>query len=187
VLQERVLNNQQVKKLREISSTHKKPDYTLMNGTNIKSFLDAKSLDVNIFTSKGTAFQIRSYGWSAQCPCAFVSNFEQLVIYDTRFVPSPEQSADMGTKQYFIDEYVDNFDVLFDHLWHDNICSNHLEQLYKTKVIEGNNQLDSHFMLMLSDFRIKLAKRLVELNPDVINNDSLLNYYVQVILDLLFS
>ena len=183
VLQERVLNNQQVKKLREISSTHKKPDYTLMNGTNIKSFLDAKSLDVNIFTSKGTAFQIRSYGWSAQCPCAFVSNFEQLVIYDTRFVPSPEQSADMGTKQYFIDEYVDNFDVLFDHLWHDNICSNHLEQLYKTKVIEGNNQLDSHFMLMLSDFRIKLAKRLVELNPDVINNDSLLNYYVQVILD----
>lgn len=183
VLQERVLNNQQVKKLREISSTHKKPDYTLMNGTNIKSFLDAKSLDVNIFTSKGTAFQIRSYGWSVQCPCAFVSNFEQLVIYDTRFVPSPEQSAAMGTKQYFIDEYVDNFDVLFDHLWHDNICSNHLEQLYKTKVIEGNNQLDSHFMLMLSDFRIKLAKRLVELNPDVINNDSLLNYYVQVILD----
>jgi hypothetical protein len=38
-------------------------------------------------------------------------------------------------------------------------------------------------MLMLSEFRIKLAKRLVELNPDVINNDSLLNYYVQVILD----
>ena len=44
VLQERVLNKQQVKKLKEISSTHKKPDYILMNGTNIKSFLDAKSL-----------------------------------------------------------------------------------------------------------------------------------------------
>lgn len=183
VLQERVLSGQQVKKLREISSTHKKPDYTLMNGTNIKSFLDAKSLDVNIFTSKETAFQIRSYGWSAQSPCAFVSNFEQFVIYDTRFVPSPDQSADMGTKQYSIDEYLENFDTLYEHLWHDNICSNHLEQLYKTKAIEGNNQLDSNFMLMLSDFRIKLAKRLVELNPDVINNDSLLNYYVQVILD----
>ena len=126
VLQERVLNKQQVKKLKEISSTHKKPDYILMNGTNIKSFLDAKSLDVNIFTSKETAFQIRSYGWSAQSPCAFVSNFEQFVIYDTRFVPSPDQSADMGTIQYSIDEYIDNFDVLYDHLWHDNICSNHL-------------------------------------------------------------
>ena len=183
VLQELVLSGQQVNKLREISSTHKKPDYTLMNGANIKSFLDAKSLDVNIFTSKETAFQIRSYGWSAQSPCAFVSNFEQFVIYDTRFVPSPDQSADMGTKQYSIDEYIENFDTIYEHLWHDNICSNHLEQLYNTNAIEGNNQLDGNFMLMLSDFRIKIAKRLVELNPDVINNDSLLNYYVQVILD----
>ena len=70
-----------------------------MNGTNIKSFLDAKSLDVNIFTSKEMAFQIRSYGWSAQSPCAFVSNFEQFVIYDTRFVPAPDQKANIGTKQ----------------------------------------------------------------------------------------
>lgn len=183
VLQERVLSGHQVKKLQEISSTHKKPDYTLMNGTNIKSFLDAKSLDVNIFTSKETAFQIRSYGWSAQSPCAFVSNFEQLVIYDTCFMPSPEQSAAMGTKQYSIDEYITNFDILYEHLWRDNICTNHLEQIYKTKAIEGNNQLDSNFMLMLSDFRIKLAKRLVELNPNIIKNNSLLNYYVQVILD----
>lgn len=183
VLQERVLSDQQVKKLRDISSTHKKPDYTLMNGANIKSFLDAKSLDVNIFTSKETAFQIRSYGWSAQCPCAFVSNFEQFVIYDTSFIPSPDQGADMGTKQYSIDEYIDSFDTLYEHLCHDNICSNHLEQLYQTKAIEGNNQLDSNFMLMLSDFRIKLAERLVKLNPDVFSNDSLLNYYAQVILD----
>lgn len=183
VLQERVLSGQQIKKLHEIGSTHNKPDYTLMNGTNIKSLLDAKSLDVNIFTSRETAFQIRSYGWSAQSPCAFVSNFEQFVIYDTRIVPSPCQNADMGTKQFSIDEYIENFDTLYEYLWHDNICSNHLEQIYKTKAIEGNNQLDSNFMIMLSDFRIKLAKRLVELNPSAINNDSLLNYYVQVILD----
>lgn len=183
VLQERVLSPKQVEKLNQIKSTHKKPDYTLMNGTNIKSFLDAKSLDVNIFTSKETAFQIRSYGWSAQSPCAFVSNFEQFVIYDTRFVPSPDQKANIGTKQLSIDDYIENFDILFEHLWHDNICSNHLEQLYRVTAIEGNNQLDSNFMLMLSDFRIKLAKSLIKLNPDTINSDSLLNYYVQVILD----
>ena len=150
---------------------------------NIKTFLDAKSLDVNIFTSKETAFQIRSYGWSAQSPCAFVSNLEQLVIYDTRFIPSPDQKADIGTKQFSIDDYIENFDIIFKHLWHDNICSNKLEQLYKLKATEGNNQLDSNFMLMLSDFRLKLAKRLAELNPKIIKNDSLLNYYVQVILD----
>lgn len=183
VLQERVLSGQQAEKLHQIKSTHKKPDYILMNGTNIKSFLDAKSLDVNIFTSKETAFQIRSYGWSAQSPCAFVSNFEQFVIYDTRYVPSPDQEAELGTIQFCIDNYIENFDALFEHLWHDNICSNHLEQLYKIKTTEGSNQLDSNFMSILSDFRIKLAKRLIELNSSVINNDSLLNYYVQVILD----
>lgn len=183
VLQERILSEQQVEKLNQINSTHKKPDYTLMNGTNIKTFLDAKSLDVNIFTSKETAFQIRSYGWSAQSPCAFVSNFEQFVIYDTRFIPSPDQGADMGTKQISIDNYIENFDILFEHLWHDNICSNHLEQIYKTIATEGNNQLDSNFMLMLSDFRTKLANKLIEQNADMINNDFILNYYVQVILD----
>lgn len=183
VLQERVLSKQQIKKLNQINSIHKKPDYTLMNGTNIKTFLDAKSLDVNIFTSKETAFQIRSYGWSAQSPCAFVSNFEQFVIYDTRFVPTPDQSADMGTKQFSIDDYIENFDILFEHLWHDNVCSNHLEQLYKTVATEGNNQLDSSFMRMLSDFRIKLANKLIEQNSDIINSDLILNYYVQVILD----
>ncbi len=103
--------------------------------------MDAKSLDVNIFTSKKAAFQIHYYGWSAQSPCAFVSTFEQFAIYDTRFIPSPDQSADIGTKQYSIDEYLENFDALYEHLWHDNICSNYLEQLNKTKAIEGNNQL----------------------------------------------
>ena len=49
-----------------------------MNGSNIKTFLDAKSLVVDIFSSKATAFQIRSYGWSAHVPCAFVSNFAQI-------------------------------------------------------------------------------------------------------------
>ena len=33
VLQEHVLSSQQLEKLNQIKSTHKKPDYTLMNGT----------------------------------------------------------------------------------------------------------------------------------------------------------
>ena len=49
VLQEHVLRGIQYQRLREIHSPHRKPDYTLLNGTNIKTFLDAKSLDVDIF------------------------------------------------------------------------------------------------------------------------------------------
>ena len=80
VWQEQVLKGEERRRLYEIQSSHSKPDYTLVNGSTIKTFLDAKSLDVNIFTNDEVAFQIRSYGWSAQVPCAFVSNFEQFVI-----------------------------------------------------------------------------------------------------------
>ena len=53
VLQERVLKDQKIKNnLKSINSTHSKPDYTFIYGNNIKTFLDAKSLDVNIFTDK---------------------------------------------------------------------------------------------------------------------------------------
>ena len=121
--------------------------------------------------------------WSAQSPCAFVSNFEQFVIYDTRFVPRPEQNANLGTIQIYIDNYIDNFDVLFDHLWHDNICSNHLEELYAVSAIEGRNRVDSQFMNILSSFRSDLANNLFNNNPEIIQDDIALNYYTQVILD----
>lgn len=183
ILQERFLRGTQRQRLQEIHSLHRKPDYILLNGPIIKSFVDAKSLDINIFTDAEAAYQIRSYGWSAQAPCAFVSNFEQFVIYDTRFIPQPDQPANMGAKQFYIDDYIDNFDVIFEHLWHDNICSNHLEQLYSVTAVEGRNRVDSQFMNILSSFRKKLAENLYSNNSAIIQTDIALNYYAQVILD----
>lgn len=116
VMQEKVLRGEARERLNTIHSRHRKPDYTLVNHGIIKSFLDAKDLDVNIFDSCETAFQIRSYGWSAQVPCAFVTNFEQFVIYDTRFVPNVDQTADFGTIKITVDEYIEKFDLLYDHL-----------------------------------------------------------------------
>lgn len=183
VLQERILRGSQQQRLQEIHSPHRRPDYILRNGTNIKSFLDAKSLDVDIFTDTEAAYQIRSYGWSAQTPCAFLSNFEQLVIFDTRFVPDPIQPANASVIQFQIDNYIENFDMLYDHLWHDNICRNHLEELYAVTAIEGKNRIDSQFMAVLSSFRKRLALNIFKNNPTIIQSNAILNYYVQVILD----
>ena len=80
VWQEAVLDERSRRRLADIDSTHKRPDYTLLNGTQIKTFLDAKSLSVDVFSDRSAAFQIRSYGWSAQVPCAVVSNFAQTAI-----------------------------------------------------------------------------------------------------------
>lgn len=182
VMQEKVLRGEARERLNTIHSRHRKPDYTLVNHGIIKSFLDAKDLDVNIFDSCETAFQIRSYGWSAQVPCAFVTNFEQFVIYDTRFVPNVDQTADFGTIKITVDEYIEKFDLLYDHLCKEKIYANRLFEIYDVEPIEGENRLDKRFTSTLSDFRIKLAQAILEDN-DTIDNNEMLNYYVQVIID----
>ena len=105
------------------------------------------------------------------------------MIYDTRFVPNPEQPADASVIQIHIDEYLDKFDVIIDHLWHDNICANHLDELYSTTAVEGRNRVDAQFMGILSAFRKELATTLYRNNSAHISNDDILNYYTQVILD----
>jgi type I site-specific restriction endonuclease len=126
VLQERKLGKQFLARLEEIDSTHSRPDYILLNGQNKKAFVDAKDLNVNVFSDKATAFQIRSYAWSARIPCSFVSNFEQFAIFDCRPMPSPEQPANHGAIQLEISEYIDKFDILYDHLFQENIKENRL-------------------------------------------------------------
>lgn len=83
VLTERTLDKEERRKLKAIGSTNVRPDYTLVNGKVPLAFVDAKSLDVNIETSKDVAFQIRSYGWSIGAPFSIVTNFEQLAVFNS--------------------------------------------------------------------------------------------------------
>ena len=183
VWQEAVLDERNRQRLESINSTHKRPDYTLLGGSRVKTFLDAKSLSVDVFINKAAAFQIRSYGWSAQVPCAFVSNFAQLAIFDTRFKPSDKQDASHGVIQICVEEYLDKFDVLFSHLWRANIISDGLERLYSGSRKEGEKALDDDFIDVLSTFRYRLAVELSKRNAPLITDDVALNYYVQVIMD----
>ncbi len=51
IIQEKRIKDTQKNKLEEISSTHIKPDYTLVNGNIVKSYLDAKNISVDLFTN----------------------------------------------------------------------------------------------------------------------------------------
>ena len=183
VWQETILDERERRRLASINSTHKRPDYTLLRGADIKTFLDAKSLSIDIFKNKAAAFQIRSYGWSAQVPCAFVSNFAQLAIFDTRNRPNATQDAVHGVIQIGVDEYLSKFDLIFDHLWRENVIENGLRRLYELSPKDGTKTLDAQFMGVLSEFRCKLAVELQRKNSEIIADDIALNYYVQVIMD----
>ena len=182
IKQEKIIDENQKIKLAEIDSTHTKPDYSLVNGNRVKAYLDAKKIDVDIFKNKEAAFQVRSYGWSANLPCSFLTNFEQFVIFDCQFTPDKRDQANVGAIQLSIDNYLDNFDVLQSHLNRIAVYHNSLTRLHTAVKFEGSQTVDELFNKLLSEFRIKLANNMY-LNNKASLNEEELNYYVQIILD----
>ena len=183
VVQEKTVGEEKKNKLEGIESSHSKPDYTLVNGKNIKTYLDAKKSTVDIFKNKESAYQIRSYGWSAGVPCAFLSNFEQLSIFDCRNVPVKGMAADMGVIQIGIEEYLNKFDLLYEHLDRVAVYRGNLDKLYSINKMEGYKLLDEYFNELLSEFRITLANNIYENNKKMSFTDEKINYYVQLIID----
>lgn len=182
VQQEKIVNEAQKTKLGIIDSTHTKPDYSLINGSSVKAYLDAKKTDVDIFTSKEAAFQVRSYGWSAGLPCSFLTNFEQFVIFDCTHIPKKGQDANVGAIQISINQYLDNFDTLNEHLNRMLVYKNNLSKLYNVTQLEGTQTVDEMFNRLLAEFRLVLANDMYVNNSAMIDEEEL-NYYVQIILD----
>jgi len=182
IKQEKIVDEEQKTKLAEIDSTHTKPDYSLVNGNTVKAYLDAKKIDVDIFKSKEAAFQVRSYGWSADLPCSFLTNFEQFVIFDCRFAPKKSDPATTGAIQISMDEYIGQFEQLENHLNRVLVYHNSLKKLYDTTNIEGTHTVDELFNELLTDFRLQLANNMYQNNKTSLSEDEL-NYYVQIILD----
>lgn len=188
ILQEKVLSLEEKRRIEEIGSTSTRPDYTFKLGNQKLTFLDAKAVSVNIETNNSSAFQIKSYGWSILAPCAFLTNFEELAIYDCTYVPNQEQQANLGRTYLKIDEYVDNFEILENHLLKTNIINGSLEKLYSNtlKNVSSIQKLSPDFVFaeQLSKFRLSLAKNIVIRNTALIDgNTELLSYLTQVIIN----
>jgi len=184
ILQEKILSKEEKKKLQEINSTSTRPDYTFKVGNQKLTFLDAKSLRVNLKKDKKSAFQIKSYGWSISAPCAFITNFEKFVIYDCTYTPTEIQSADYGRVYLTIDEYIEYFDILEQHLLRKNILNGGLQKLYSKNLKKSAKTIDTLFAEELSTFRLLLANDILENNRVLIDNDlEKLSYLTQVIIN----
>ena len=177
VLTEHTLGKDEKKKLQEIGSNNTRPDYTLVNGTVRLSFVDAKSLAVNIGEDKNAAFQIRSYGWSISAPFSIVTNFEQLAIYDCSVMPYITDDTTVARKYLLtVDEYVEKFDILNAFLSKDNVISGNIKFVGKK-----GNTIDEKFANLLGDIRKNLAAAILASNK--VETVSALSFYVQTIID----
>lgn len=188
IIQEKQLSKKEKEKLKEIDSTSNRPDYKLMIMGKAMTFLDTKNINVDIKNSKSSAFQIKSYGWSISAPCSFITNFDEFAIYDTTYIPDAEQDANFGRIYLTIDEYIDKFDLLDDHLNKEKVSSGILEKLYsddsdlRQKIPKIST--DIAFAEKLSKFRLTLGNAILQHNQQAINtNIELLSYIVQMIIN----
>ena len=188
ILQEKVLSKEEKAKLEKIGSTSTRPDYTFKLGNEKLTFLDAKATNVNIETDESAAFQIKSYGWSILAPCAFITNFEEFAIYDCTYIPYQDQNTNLGRLYFTINNYLDNFEILKNHLLRTNILHGSLSKIY-TESLKAEKHIqkltpDLAFAEDLSVIRLSLARDIYENNAEIIgNNSELLAYMVQVIIN----
>lgn len=177
VLTEHTLGKEEKKKLHKIGSTNTRPDYTLVNGSVMLAFVDAKSLAVNIENDKDVAFQIRSYGWSIGAPFSIVTNFKQIAIYDCSTMPNITDGASYSRHYYFtVDQYVENFEILNTFLSRVNVISGKIKF-----IAQRGNTLDEKFSCLLGSIRKNIAKAILDNND--INRVDVLSYYVQTIIN----
>lgn len=90
------------------SNRGERPDYTLtLNGMS-KLFVEAKKPAVDITSDPAPAMQIRRYGWNAGHKLAVLTNFENIMIYDTSTRPEEGDSAKHSLyRMYHYTEYLE--------------------------------------------------------------------------------
>ncbi|HIP50690.1 MAG TPA: restriction endonuclease subunit M [Campylobacterales bacterium] len=184
ILQEKILSREEKVKVYAINSTSTRPDYTFKVGKEKLTFLDAKALSVNLKNDKKSAFQIKSYGWSISAPCAFITNFEEFAIYDCSYTPIDVQDADYGRIYLSMEEYVENFELLEQHLLRKNICNGELDKIYGKNITKAEKTIDVIFAEQLSTFRLSLANDILQKNRTLVSDDlECLSYLTQVIIN----
>ncbi|WP_394869696.1 Eco57I restriction-modification methylase domain-containing protein [Clostridioides difficile] len=184
VAQEKGLNQAEKSRLLEIDSNHSIPDYTLKNGSVRLNFLDAKDLNDNIKEDKKIAFQLRSYGWSASMRWSIVTNIEEIAFYCCINKPNKNDNPELSRVYFKIDDYLDNFEVLYSILGRNEIVGgiqdSKLTEMVKLN-IDNKKTVDDHFTDIMCDFREKLAKNIYKNNPNI--DIKYLNQYVQNIIN----
>ncbi|WP_256097193.1 Eco57I restriction-modification methylase domain-containing protein [Brachyspira hampsonii] len=167
----------------KVGKETKAPDYAFRIGGSRVFFVEAKKPGVNLKEDSLPAFQLRRYGWSAKLGISFLTDFEELAIYDCTRKPSINDKASTARIEYIhFEDYLDRFDFLYEILNKESIEQGSLEKYIAwSSNKKGTESVDIDFLSTLDNLRTKLASNISKLNKDLSVRD--LNYAVQQIID----
>ncbi|MCI9080430.1 MAG: N-6 DNA methylase [Lachnospiraceae bacterium] len=146
------------------SNSSERPDYTLtLNGVS-KIFVEAKKPSVNITIELEPAMQTRKYGWNAKHALAVLTNFEDLLIYDTTNKPEDGESASSSLyKRYNFEEYVEKYQEIACLVSRDSVYSGRFDELVKAdfqKDTRYTTQIDETFLQHINKWRLEIGRYL---------------------------
>ena len=164
-----------------VSSRVTAPDYGFYIGGDRKFYVEAKKPFINLKESRESAFQLRSYGWSAKLPLSVLTDFDEFAVYECRIRPQLEDPPSKGRTRYFrYQEYLDRWDEIANLFSREAVLSGSLEA-WEPEIKKGVAPVDQSFLKEVEDWREMLAKALYRLNPWLSRRD--LNYAVQMTID----
>lgn len=172
-----VIQEESIDVREEDKITKKNPDYTLKLYGSRCLFVEAKKASMDITNSDASAFQTRRYGWSGNLGISILTNFEYIIIYDCRFKPSPDDTANVARYKIFhFSDFLNQIEELYQYLSYDSIESGYLERAFPND-IKGGESFDDHFLNQIENWRASLAKNVVANNAKINHDD--INFLVQ--------
>lgn len=164
-----------------IGEMTKAPDYCFRIGGARKYFLEAKKPFINLHNDPSPAYQVRRYSWSAKLPVGILSDFEELVIYDSRLRPYPGDKANKHRIRYYnYQDFISKWEEIFELISKTAVENGSLEKLVGETRVKGET-VDKEFLKEMEGWREILAKDLASQNPNISVRN--LNHVVQTIIN----
>ena len=156
-----------------------KPDYSMtFNGIPV-FFVEAKKPSVDILGDRDCAFQAKKYGWSANHKISILTNFENLLIYDTTLEPNKEDYTNNSLiGLYNFKEYVEKYDEIYSKISRENVYNGTFDELFSKNESLGLT-IDQVFLKQINEWRLKLGNYLYQINNDL----EAINYETQEIIN----
>lgn len=164
------------------SNSSERPDYTLtLNGVS-KIFVEAKKPSVDITLEIDPSMQARKYGWNAKHAIAILTNFENLIIYDTTNKPKAADNINTSVyRKYNCSEYVTKYQEIYDLISHENVYNGKFDKFTKSNFQDVNRfhtEVDETFLQQINKWRLDLGQYLYS-NDDRYKDINVLNDKVQ--------
>jgi len=148
-------------------SSSKRPDYTFRIAFTRKFFVEAKKPAVDISKRKESAFQVRSYGWTAGMAVSILTNFKTIRVYDTRTAPNESDDADVCLIMDFdYKDLVKRFDELNAIFGREAVAGGSIEARFGV-VTPGYSQVNFLFLERINSWRLKLSNDLHSRYPSI--------------------